>query len=95
MDRALAEEFTKRIELAFAHMEQAAQLLRDRLDEDDLRAFAERWSQAIGELDLGVLELIYRAHPDLRPEGMTPTPPLSVIEASCARPPAGREDAGE
>jgi hypothetical protein len=80
MDRETAVEFVKRIELAFAHLGESAQLLRTRLDEDEFGAFADLYGRIISELDLGVLEVIYRAHPDLRPEGMTPVPPLAAGE---------------
>jgi hypothetical protein len=80
MDRDTAVEFAKRIELAFSHLDESLQFLRTRLDGEDLQAFAELWRQVVSELDLGVLEVIYRAHPDLRPEGMTPVPPLGAGE---------------
>jgi hypothetical protein len=78
MDRETAAEFVKRIELAFAHLDESLEFLRPRLDDADLRAFGGLWGQIVSELDLGVLEVIYRAHPDLRPEGMTPVIPLGV-----------------
>jgi hypothetical protein len=80
MDRGTAVEFAKRIELAFAHLDEGLRFLRPRLDDDDMQAFAELWRQVVSELDLGVLEVIYQAHPDLRPEGMTPVPPLAEGE---------------
>lgn len=78
MDRETAIEFVKRIDLVFAEMSNAMRLVQTRLHEDDAQAFAASWSRIIGELDLGVLEVIYRAHPDLRPEGMAPVAPLSA-----------------
>jgi hypothetical protein len=76
----------KRIELAFAGLDESLEFLRPRLDEADLQAFGGLWRQIVSELDLGVLEVIYRAHPDLRPEGMTPVVPLGAG--------GSREDAG-
>jgi len=78
MDRETAIEFVKRIELAFARLDESLEFLRPRLDESDLHAFGGLWRQIVSELDLGVLEVIYRAHPDLRPEGMTPVVPLGA-----------------
>jgi hypothetical protein len=80
MDRETAVEFANRIERAFAHLDQSLQFLRTRLDEDDLLAFADLWRPVVSELDLGVLEVIYRAHPDLRPQDMPPVPPLAEDE---------------
>ncbi len=86
MDRETAVEFVKRIERAFACLDESLEFLRPRLDEEDLHAFGGLWRQIVSELDLGVLEVIYRAHPDLRPEGMTPVVPLGAG--------GSREDAG-
>jgi hypothetical protein len=80
MDRETAIEFVKRIELAFAHLDESLKFLRPRLDDDDMQAFGDLWGQIVSELDLGVLEVIYLAHPDLRPEDMAPVAPLGVGE---------------
>jgi hypothetical protein len=81
MDRETAIEFVKRIELAFAHMGEAGELVKSHVSEDALRKFSDMWGRAIIEIDLGVLEVIYRAHPDLRPAGMVATIPLGCLEA--------------
>jgi len=78
MDRETAVEFAKRIEKVFAQLGWVIPFLRDRLEDEDLRVVAHAWGQIIAELDLGVLEVIYRAHPDLRPEGMVPVTPLGA-----------------
>ncbi len=78
MDRETAIEFTKRIEAAFALMGGVSGFLQPLLDQADFRSVMDTWGQIIMELDLGVLEVIYRAHPDLRPEGMAPVTPLGA-----------------
>ena len=78
IDRATAEEFVSRIEQVFAHMGALGRLARERLPQDELTAFADLWREIIRELDLGVLEVIYRAHPNLRPEDMAPAHPLGA-----------------
>jgi len=84
MDRRTAEEIAGRIENVFAAMDPLVPFLRERLEPDDLDAVREAFSRIVAELDLGVLEVIYRAHPDLRPEGMVPVTPLG---AGCPLPP--------
>ena len=84
MDRRTAEEIAGRIENVFAAMDPLVSFLRERLEPDDLDAVREAFSRIIAELDLGVLEVIYRAHPDLRPEGMVPVTPLG---SGCPFPP--------
>jgi hypothetical protein len=76
MDREAASEFSRRIELVFTQIGVANELLRDRLTAGDFRQLADIWGRIIHELDFGILEVIYRAHPDLRPEGMVPVTPL-------------------
>lgn len=76
MNREMAIEFTRRIEAAFALMGDVSGFIRPRLDQADFSKVMDAWGQIIMELDLGVLEVIYRAHPDLRPEGMPPVTPL-------------------
>jgi len=76
MDRDTAIEFEKRIELAFKQMEEISAFLRSRLDASDFRTFADLWGGVICDLDLGILEVVYRAYPDLRPNGMRPVTPL-------------------
>lgn len=78
MNRETAIEFVKRIETAFTYLDESLQFLRTRLDDDDLSQIGELWREVVSELDLGVLEVIYRAHPDLRPPDMPPAPPLSA-----------------
>jgi hypothetical protein len=78
MDRETAIEFQKRIELVFKDMGPINEFLRPRLNADDFRTFAETWGNIICELDLGILEVIYRAYPDLRPNGMIPVTPLGA-----------------
>jgi len=67
MDRETAIEFTRRIESAFKHMGTAIEFVKPHLDDSDLREFGDVWGSIVCELDLGVLEVIYRAYPDLRP----------------------------
>ena len=81
MDRETAHEFQKRIELAFAEMGKLEVFLRPRLSKDDFRVFLDSFGEVICQLDLGILEVLYRAHPDLRPEGMRAVTPLG---AGCA-----------
>ena len=78
MDRETAIEFTERIEAAFVLMGGVSGFLKTRLDQADFNEVMDKWGEIILELDLGVLEVIYRAHPDLRPEGMTPVARLGV-----------------
>jgi hypothetical protein len=80
MNREMAVVIVSRIEGAFGHMNEAIRFLQTRLDEEDLEAFHGLWSPIVSELDLGVLEVIYRTFPDLRPEGIAPAPPLAAGE---------------
>ena len=82
MDRQTAVEFVTRIEAVFEQLGWVIPFLRDRLEEEDMQVLSDAWGKIIGELDLGVLEVIYRAHPDLRPEGMEPVAPLGEGGAS-------------
>jgi len=82
VDRDTAIEFTKRIEAVFVLMGGLGDFLKPRLDHDDFRHVMDKWGRIVMELDLGVLEVIYRAHPDLRPDGMTPVAPLGAEGAS-------------
>jgi hypothetical protein len=76
MDRETAIEFEKRIESAFRQMAEVIEFLRPRLGDGDYRTFGELWGSIICELDLGVLEVVYRAYPELRPEGISAVTPL-------------------
>jgi hypothetical protein len=78
--RDTAIEFIKRIELTMNGLGEAGEALRPVLTKEQFRIFATAFADAIGELDLGVLEIIYRCHPDLRPEGMTKVMTLRQIE---------------
>lgn len=78
--RDTAIEFIKRIELAMNGLNKAGEALRPVLTKGQFRIFVEAFGAAIGELDLGVLEIIYRCHPDLRPAGMTKVSTLRQIE---------------
>jgi hypothetical protein len=78
--RDTATEFIKRIELAMNGLNKAGEALRPVLTEKHFRIFIDAFGAAIGELDLGVLEIIYRCHPDLRPAGMTKVSTLHQIE---------------
>ena len=78
MDHDTAVEFEKRIGLVFQQMDKASEFLRSRLDRSDFRTFADAWGEIVCELDLGILEVIYRAHPDLRPDGMISVAPLGA-----------------
>ena len=80
MDRETAEDFVRRIENVFEQLGWVIPFLRDRLEDEDLATLSDAWAKIIGELDLGVLEVIYRAHPDLRPEGMPEAEPLGEGE---------------
>jgi hypothetical protein len=78
--RDTALEFIKRIERAMRSLGEAGEALSAILAKDDFRVFAEALGAVVGELDLGVLEIIYRCHPDLRPSDMPKTPTLRQIE---------------
>ena len=80
VDRETAVEFVTRIESVFEQLGWVIPFLKDRLEDEDVAVVAEAWGKIIGDLDLGVLEVIYRAHPDLRPEGMVPVAPLGAGE---------------
>ena len=78
--RETAIEFIKRIENAMKSIGDAGEALRPALAKDHFRTFAEAFGKAVSELDLGVLEVIYRCHPDLRPNDMRRGPTLREIE---------------
>jgi hypothetical protein len=78
--RDTAIEFIKRIDNAMKLLGQAGETLQPLLAEDHYRIFLDAFGLAIGELDLGVLEIIYRCHPDLRPNDMPRGPTLREIE---------------
>ena len=74
--RDTAIEFVKRIDNAMKSLGDAGEALRPSLAKDHFRIFAEAFGAAVSELDLGVLEIIYRCHPDLRPSDMPRGRPL-------------------
>jgi hypothetical protein len=78
--RDTAIEVIKRIEAAFSRLGEAGKALHPILENDQYRIFAEAFGAAIVELDLGVLEIVYRCHPDLRPTNMRRAPTLRQIE---------------
>jgi hypothetical protein len=78
--RDTALEFIKRIERAMGTLGEAGEALRAVLAKDDFRIFADAVGAIVGELDLGVLEIIYRCHPDLRPSDQPKAPTLRQIE---------------
>lgn len=78
--RDTAIEFIKRIEHAMKTLGDAGEALRPSLAKDQFRIFAAAFGAAVSELDLGVLEIIYRCHTDLRPKDMPPGRTLREIE---------------
>ena len=80
IERDTAIEFIKRINNAMKGLGEAGDALRPSLAKDQFRIFAAAFGAAVSELDLGVLEIIYRCHPDLRPEGMPRGPTLRELE---------------
>ena len=78
--RDTAIEFIKRIDNAMKSLSDAGEALRPSLAKDHFRIFAEAFGTAVSELDLGVLEIIYRRHPDLRPNDMPRGRTLREIE---------------
>ena len=81
MNREMAVEFIPRVETAFALLRDWSAGLLSRFEQAELRTALQPLGQPIMELDPGVLEVIYRAQPDLRPEGRAPVTPLG---AGCA-----------
>lgn len=83
--RATASEFIKRIDAAMKSLADAGEALRPILSKDQFRIFADAFGSAIGQLDLGVLEIIYRCHPDLRLRDMPRAPTFKEIdEGTCS-----------
>ena len=78
--RDTAIEFIKRIDNAMKSLGDAGEALWPLLAKDHFRIFAEAFGAAVSELDLGVLEIVYRCHPDLRPDDMPRGPTLREIE---------------
>lgn len=68
IEREAAVEFDKRVNLALKYLFAAATELKNRIDPEHFQVYARALGHASRELDLGVLEPIYRAHPDLRPD---------------------------
>lgn len=73
IDKDVAIEFDKRVNLALRYLFTAATELKDRIDPEHFRVYAKALGHASRELDLGVLEPIYRNHPDLRPDHLPKT----------------------
>jgi hypothetical protein len=48
------------------------------IEKEDFLLFTDALGDINYELDFGVLEVLYRAHPDLRPSGMVPVTPLGA-----------------
>jgi hypothetical protein len=80
ISRETAIEIIKRIEAAFSRLSEAGKALHPILENDQYRIFARAFGAAIVELDLGVLEIVYRCYPDLRPTNMPRAPTLRQIE---------------
>ncbi|RDJ21602.1 hypothetical protein DWF00_24890 [Bosea caraganae] len=68
IDRETAVEFDKRINLALRYLFLAGNEVRGHIEREQSKALDRALGRACAELDSGVLELIYRAHPDLRPD---------------------------
>jgi hypothetical protein len=71
IDRDTAVEFVKRINAATDYLMKTMDALKATISESDHRTVVAAILRADSDLDLGVLEIIYRCHPDLRPEGHT------------------------
>jgi hypothetical protein len=75
MDRETAIDLEATITRVLSRLFDAAEALRPRLSKDEFRVLAEALTDATAELDLRILETIYRAYPDLRPEAGRPPIP--------------------
>jgi hypothetical protein len=80
ISREIAVEFLKRIDLATKGLFDAGEALRGNLSQEHFRILAEALANALIELDLGIAEIIYRCHPDLRPEDCVAVATLREIE---------------
>ena len=78
--RETAIEFAKRVELAMSIFFSSTDALRPFMSKEQFRTCSQALGEAIAELDFGVLEIIYRCHPDLRPDGMKKVFTLRQIE---------------
>ncbi|SFJ48141.1 hypothetical protein SAMN05216304_108213 [Bosea sp. OK403] len=68
IDKETAIQFDKSINLALRYLFIAGNDVRGRIDPKYSQIFDRAIARASGELDGSVLELVYRAHPDLRPD---------------------------
>ena len=68
IDRETAIQFDKSINLALRYLFIAGNDVRGRIDPKYSQILDRAIARASSELDGGVLELVYRAYPDLRPD---------------------------
>lgn len=80
IDRDAAIEFDKRVNLALRHLFAAATELKACIDPEHFQVYAKALGHASRELDMGVLEPIYRAHPGLRPDHLPQTLTMREFE---------------
>jgi hypothetical protein len=80
IERATAVEFDERVNLALKHLFAAATELKGSIDPEHFQTFARALAHACRELDMGVLEPIYRVHPDLRPAHLPRTFTMQEFE---------------
>jgi hypothetical protein len=80
IDRETAVAFDKRINLALRYLFVAGTEVRDKIDPKYAHIYDRALGHACQELDGGVLELIYQAHPDLRPDFLGGTRKMEDLE---------------
>jgi hypothetical protein len=78
MNRGMAIQFQSCILAAFEKLFEGMEEIRPHVPKEVFHAFATKTVEATTDLDLNILEVIYRAHPDLRgddPPAIEPTRP--------------------
>jgi hypothetical protein len=81
IERDAAVEFDERVNLALRYLFAAATELKERIDPEHFQVYARALAHATRQLDMGVLEPIYRAHPDLRPDHLPRTLTIQEFDA--------------
>ena len=70
MDKETVLKIVKHIDAMFEQANETLYLINNHASEGTRKRFQEVLGTAIAEIDIELLEPIYRQFPDLRPEGM-------------------------
>ncbi|MFM0202275.1 hypothetical protein PQR53_20655 [Paraburkholderia fungorum] len=74
MDKGVASEVSKQLLDAYLSVENATKIIQEKCSKDEFEGFRSEAGRIVGGLYL-LLEPLWRAYPDLAPEGLVMIPP--------------------